>query len=106
MAVLVDHGIPGALLYVGLVAWAGILLLRLRAMDKLGLPPSLGALRAAIGSALVGCFVSGQFINFVKAEPNIWLIAMLAALYNVAARSVALQEERVPECTEPAAALA
>jgi len=80
MAALVDQGFPGLILLTGLCAWVGVSLRRLKLLDAQGLPPLLGLYRAALGTALVSCFVSGLFSNMLKAEVQIWLVALLASL--------------------------
>jgi hypothetical protein len=62
-------------------------------LDTLGLPPSLGVYRAAVGASLAGLFVSGQFLNLLTAEVQIWMIAMLAALNNLCHRFLADHKE-------------
>ena len=83
MAILVDQGFPGVILFVGLLVWVMTTLLRIKILDKTGLSPSLAIYRAALGASLVACFVSGQFSNYLKAEVQIWLIALLAVLSNL-----------------------
>ena len=80
MAVLVDQGLPGALILTGLYVWVGVSLRRLKRLDKQGLPMLLGDYRAAVGTALVSCFVSGLFLNMLKTEVQIWFLALLASL--------------------------
>jgi O-antigen ligase len=80
MAALVDQGFPGAILLTGLYVWVGVSLRRLRRLDAQGLPPLLGLYRAALGTALVSCFVSGLFSNMLNTEVQIWLVALLASL--------------------------
>jgi O-antigen ligase len=86
MAALVDQGLPGAVLLVWLYLWAARSLLRLKRMDTQGLSLSLGIFRAAIGTALVSCFVSGLFLNMLKMEVQVWLVALLAILISESAR--------------------
>lgn len=93
MAVLVDQGYPGLLAYLALHIWAGIILLRLRSLDKRGLPEQLGLYRAAIGAALSACFLSGQFSNFLKAEVQIWLLALLVVVAQLSERAVEKHEQ-------------
>lgn len=80
MAVLVDQGIPGAILIVLLFTWAGVKLFQLRRLDKIGLPPQYGGFRAAIGAGLVAYLAAGQFVNLLKVEVSFWLIALLVVL--------------------------
>jgi hypothetical protein len=88
MAVLVDTGLPGAILFICLVLWVAYTLWRLNLLDRVGLPPVLGSYRAAIAASLTGLLISGQFLNLFTAEVQIWMIALLAGLNDLCCRSV------------------
>ena len=81
MAVLVDHGIPGASLFILFYVWALISSCRLRWLvsspDKAGPDPRIGLYAAALGPAFVAYLTVAQFTNFFKAEIQIWLLAFL-----------------------------
>jgi O-antigen ligase len=85
LAILVDQGSPGVVLFTVLVAWGAARLIALLFLDKLGLPAELGGFRAAIGASLAALLVSGQFVNVLHLEVSIWLIAMLGALDSMCA---------------------
>jgi len=93
MAVLVDAGLPGTVLFAVLVAWVGYTLWQLKRLDKTGLSVSLGTYRAAIGASLTGLLISGQFLNLFSAEVQIWMVALLASLKNLCSRSVTVQTQ-------------
>lgn len=99
MQILVEQGIVGAVLYVILLLWVVRQLWILKRMDKQGLPSELGLYRAGIGSALAGAFIAEIFLGSLKAEVNIWLLALLAAFSAVCKKS--LEEQR--EVTVPLA---
>jgi hypothetical protein len=80
IAALVDQGFPGAIVLLSLYFWVGLSLLRLKRLDGEGLRPLLGIYRAALGTALASCFVSGLFLNLLKTEVQVWLLALLASL--------------------------
>lgn len=80
LAVLVDVGAPGFILFVLLLVNALATLFRLKRLDKTGLPTELGIYRAATGAGLAAFCVSGQFLNLLPAEVWVWLVALLAAL--------------------------
>ena len=63
-------------------------LVRLKRLDAQGLPPLLGIYRAAFGTALVSCFVSGLFLNLLKTEVQIWIVALLASLITLSQSAV------------------
>jgi hypothetical protein len=80
LAILVDEGIPGAILFALMVGWVALRLTALLLLDRHGLPMELAGYRAALGASLAAIFVAGQFINALRLEVGIWLIAMLSAL--------------------------
>ena len=79
IAVLVDQGVPGAILFVGMGIWCAWSLIRSRRWSQ-AVPLDDALKRAAIGASLAALFVAGQFSNLLKAEVQVWLLAMLAAL--------------------------
>jgi O-antigen ligase len=98
MAALVDQGFPGAILLLGIYLWAGRALVRLKRLDEQGLPLIFGIYRAAIGTALMSCLISGLFLNLLKTEVQIWLVALLASL--IAISHSAVQEANNASDTE------
>jgi O-antigen ligase len=89
MAILVDHGFPGAVLFIMFLLWGIGSLWRLNLLAKRTLNLQLHLYGAAIGPALIACFVAGQFTNFLKAEVQVWLVALMVVLYNLCSESVA-----------------
>jgi O-antigen ligase len=79
IAVLVDQGFPGAILFIGLNIWCVVSLIRAR-RSPIPMPPSDAIKRAAVGASLMALFVAGQFSNLLKAEVQVWLLAMLGSL--------------------------
>jgi O-antigen ligase len=92
MSTLVDQGFVGTLLYLGMVLYAWRALRRLRKLDAQGLPASLGTYRAAAGGALMAVFAAGMFASYLKAEVQIWCLAMVPALLEIAQRTLAAGE--------------
>ena len=80
MAVLVDQGFPGLLLFIALVGWAAFRLVKLRLLDWNGLSAPFGTYRASVGAALAVCLTSGQFVNLFKAEVGLWMLVVLAVI--------------------------
>ena len=108
MAVLVDGGLPGAAIFLSFVFWIAYTVWKLRTLDRRGLAPPLGKYGAAIGVCLAGLFISGQFLNLLTAEVQIWLVAMLAALssmYNQSLLESKEQRPSVPESSIPSCGL-
>ena len=82
MAIAVDQGIPGLLLFFVLGYIVISELRSLKRLDDLDLPGRLGAYRAMIGGTLVAIFISGMFANYLKAEVLVWNLALMAILVN------------------------
>ncbi|HXX74404.1 MAG TPA: O-antigen ligase family protein [Nitrospiraceae bacterium] len=93
MAVLVDQGLPGAIMFILLITWFTVSFVHLKSLDDKGLAPLLGMYRVALGCSFVSWFVAGQFSNFMKAEVWIWILALLVALTRVSHESI--KNERV-----------
>ena len=80
MTALVEQGVPGAIIFLGLVVW----LVKTIAVLKrsIELPDLLPARNSAVAlaAALVVVLVSGIFVDYLKAEVQIWCFALLAAI--------------------------
>ncbi len=83
MAALVSYGFIGAALYLALYAWAAKQLFRLRRFAVRTDDSDLHILVAIYGSVLGIVFVSGMFSNYVFAEVQFWIFALLGATLNV-----------------------
>ncbi len=104
MAILVDHGIVGIMLFVLLHIAVTRAILRLR-RDSLGDPsPQMMAFAAGLAVALAIYWLNAQFANMIKAEIVVWIAAMVAALQShralqepvtVPAQSGALRRKRL-----------
>jgi O-antigen ligase len=86
LAVLVDQGLPGLLLYGLLILWIVRSLWMIRSLDDKGLPFELACYRMALGGALALVLAAGIFSNYFKAEVMIWCIALLASLRELSLR--------------------
>jgi O-antigen ligase len=81
---LVEQGIPG--LYFFLAFWWYVFKTMMARRRTLTDPEAaqLNAVFAATGGAFAVVFVAGNFVDFVKAEIMIWLLATLACLVEIA----------------------
>ena len=83
MSTLVDQGLPGIVLalaaIVAILSMATELNRSRLATDN----SSIGLMRAAICSSLASIFVSGMFTNYLKAEVQLWMIALLVACVHI-----------------------
>jgi len=104
LAVLTNHGIPGAICYIALHIWAFRTLWRLKRLDRKGLPADLGAFRGAAAASLAALVVCGLFSNYIKAEVGIWAFALVAVLDRLSAEWEAAQPSAAPPSIATAAA--
>jgi hypothetical protein len=93
MTTLVDQGFPGAVIYTAMVIWICMVLYDLRAMDSAGLPSTLGFYRAIVGASLAAIFVSGLFVNYLKAEVQLWCVALLVVVRELCRNAIQRQRE-------------
>ena len=79
MTVLVEQGIPGVIAYVWVMLWGVVVVVRLRRLQRRGISveASAPAIAACAGIAVV--WTAGQFTDYLLAEVQIWLLALLAA---------------------------
>ncbi|MBR9912437.1 MAG: hypothetical protein GYB33_19015 [Gammaproteobacteria bacterium] len=84
MAILGEQGIPGAIIWLGLMFWVWRTLVRLKALDKQGLPEEFAMYRAAFGGALIVVAVAGLFSNYFRAEVQVWALVSLLILERLA----------------------
>jgi O-Antigen ligase len=77
MTFLVEQGIPGVILFVWAILWGLGTVLRIRRLQKQGAPPELVAPAAACCAALAVVAVSGNFTDYLLAEVQIWMFALL-----------------------------
>lgn len=95
MSILVDQGIPGAIL--GLAAIFTVIGMML-AFNRLPLEADnqqLGLMRAAICASLTAVFVSGMFTNYIKAEAQLWMLSLLIAGLQIARQATRAQTRPV-----------
>ncbi len=88
LTVLVEQGIPGAIIYLCLAVAIFRQIVRLKRLDSEGLPEALGTYRATIAGVFVCVTIAGLFTDYLKLEISIWFIGLLAALATVAKSSL------------------
>jgi O-Antigen ligase len=79
MSALVEQGVLGFMLFLGLIVWMLAAASRLRSMDKRGAPPMTVTLGAATCGALFVVFVAGSATDYLMAEVQFWLFAALVS---------------------------
>jgi O-antigen ligase len=77
LSALVEQGVPGAVLFIMMWLWCLRALARARAAQP-SPSPQLAAMVAGVGSALISFLVAGMFVDYLKAEVQFWLFAVLA----------------------------
>lgn len=92
MAILGEQGIPGAIIWIGLMLWVWRTIVKLKKLDKQGLPEEFAMYRAAFGGALIVVAVAGLFSNYFRAEVQIWALVSLLILERLAMKYVEEQE--------------
>jgi len=80
MAALVSYGFIGLVIFTTLFIWAAGALLRMRRYANDTGDVELGVVVGGIAAALTVVLVAGQFSNYVYAEVQFWLFALLTAL--------------------------
>lgn len=78
LTALVEQGIPGAIIYVVLVAWGVLNVMRLWRAVRTGRPRE-AAYGGAAAAALAVVLIAGLFTDYLMAEVQIWMLALLAA---------------------------
>lgn len=78
LTALVEQGIPGAVIYLSLVGWGVLAVLRLRRAVRAGWPRET-AYGGAPAAALAVVLIAGVFTDYLMAEVQIWMLALLAA---------------------------
>jgi len=80
MTVLVEQGIPGAIMSFILIAWVARSLRELKRQSRVKEDPARDIQAAAVGGALMVVMIGGLFADFSKCEVQIWMFALLAGL--------------------------
>jgi hypothetical protein len=80
MSALAEQGIPGAIFYFWIWGWTLRTMLKLKRDQAFSADTSRRALLASVAAALVIVMVAGVFVDYIKAEVQIWLWALLASL--------------------------
>ena len=90
MSTLVDQGVPGIVLALAAIVAILRMATELNRSQLATDNSSIGLMRAAICSSLASIFVSGMFTNYLKAEVQLWMIALLVACVHITRQRTAL----------------
>ena len=102
MTMLVDHGVPGAVAYLLMVAWIvrSLASLRRECRDR---DDFLAQLLPAVAGGLIAIIVGDMFVQYPKLEIRFWLLTIVMSMLSM----VSARRVRVPEdATDAASALA
>jgi len=111
MTTLVEQGIPGALLYIWLAAWTLSAMFKLRSLERRHGDPEVTTLAATAGAVMAVVFVSGNTADFLMAEVQFWIFAVLVTLLQFERRpampapepiKAPMRRERLPSLTKGA----
>jgi hypothetical protein len=83
MTALVEQGVPGVVLFLALWLWVYRTLVQVK-RDTVSSLSRLAGYSAALGGALTVVFVAGWFVDYLKAEVQVWLFALVASLAAIA----------------------
>lgn len=75
LTMLVEHGIPGALLYLAMVAWVASCL-RSASKTLSAAPPVVALLFPAVAGCLVAIIVGDLFVQYPKIEIRFWFLTL------------------------------
>lgn len=95
LSILVDQGIIGIGIFIVLMFSIIRLLARMKDFDRSDLPDSFGLYRAALGGSVVVIYAAGMFTQFLKAEVQIWTLALLVVLWRLSRKIIADQSDQV-----------
>lgn len=82
MTTWVEQGFPGAAMFLLICLWSWRSIRRLHRLQRDGEAEPM-AQTAALAAALFSAFVAGMFVDYLKAEVQIWLLALLAAQMSI-----------------------
>lgn len=99
MSALVEQGVPGAILFIALWWWWFRAVLKLRSCAD-QMPTELAGMAAGVAGGLCVLLVAGMFVDYLKAEIQIWLFVMLTIVLQFATQ-VPVTESRSSSLARP-----
>ena len=83
MTILVEHGVPGAILMFILGVWFVRTTLKLKRLDAMEGSQDVGLLRASLCGACVALLAAAQFVDYIRVETPVTCVAVLVVLCRV-----------------------
>jgi O-Antigen ligase len=104
MSMLVEHGIPGVVFYLGTVLWLVRGLRRLAGALRNRPGGTSATVLPAIAASVAAICVADQFVSYVKFEVRIWIIALVMVLLDLATQPAAQPSPAARAVPAPAGA--
>lgn len=98
MTALAEQGVPGAVWFIAIWVWSARAARSLARHTRQTADSELRMLTAVVAAALASVFIAGMFVDYMKAEVQVWFWALLASLasYSVGYSSGARTHSRRP----------
>lgn len=106
LSALVEQGVLGAALFIGIVIWMLGAIIRIRRMDRMGSPPELVTLAATATSAVFVTLVAGVATDYLVSEVWYWMMIGVVSALKIDSTMRARAAPPLPVPVPPAAALA
>jgi O-antigen ligase len=106
LTMLVEHGVPGAVLYVGMVLWVLACLRSVARSRPIASETAVARLFPAVAGSLVAIIIGDLFVQYPKFEVRFWFLTLgMVLLGMVSARDAATESAQATaaQSAEPAA---
>src|SRR5262249_38410270 len=85
-----EQGFPGALMFMALIAWSLAAVIRIRSLGRAGTDHELATLGSATCAALIVVHVAGLATDYLMAEVQFWLYAVVVSVLQIHASQRAM----------------
>lgn len=106
LSALVEQGLLGGILYLTMVMWILGAALRARRLQRWRVDPSFTTLGATVAGMLVVVLVAGITTDYLLAEVQFWMLAVLVSLFQIAEQEASEQLPLAPAAAVPRTQLA
>lgn len=93
LSILVDQGLVGILIFSMMALSIMRMLRQIKRVERVGLPGHFGFYLAMLGGSIVVIYAAGMFAQYLKAEIQIWVLALLAVLWQQVRLQLYREEE-------------
>ena len=98
MSLLVEQGVPGALLYILMLIWIARLVFRLRSRMR-GSSGLLSNVYAAVVAILGAITIGDLFVDYLKFEARFWFVGLLMVLVKLDANQGQTESQSLEQPT-------